>query len=109
MPLLHPRIRPLLALMQGLVRTVRGGRLARHLEGAVNLVPPSGLTPKIERLGARWGMSPGARDGRDARLRACPSRRDLSDVGSHSEPPGRARRTGSCRSYRSAQRPPKYS
>ena len=131
MSLLHPRIRPLLALMQGLLRTVRGGRLARHLDGAAfvppaadgrhqplltppsggrfTTVPPSGATPNLERLGARWGMSPAARDGRDARPRACPSRRDLPDVGSHSEPPGRPRRTGSCRTHRTSQSPPKRS
>src|ERR671932_198033 len=64
MPLLSSRIRPLLALMQGLLRTVRGGRLAPHAD-----VPPLGLssvttrgrTATIERLGARWGTSPAAR------------------------------------------------
>src|SRR5215212_9343892 len=100
MPLLSPRIRPLLALMQGLLRSVRGGRLALHFDvsrpgpGALTplhqplLVPPPGRTPTIERLGARGGPTPAARDGRVARPGACASRRDLSDVRSHPESPG---------------------
>src|ERR687886_819300 len=109
MPLLSSRIRPLLALMQGLLRTVRGGRLAPHADVpplGLSSVPTRGRTVTIERLGARWGTSPAARDGRHARSRACALRRDLSDVRRHPPPPARPRALGTC--HTTSRRPPQH-
>ena len=112
MPFPRSRIRPFLALMQGLLCTVRGaisfGRVtpdadARQLSLSSVLTP--GRTTTIERHGARRGTLPAARDGRHARS-ACAFRRDLPDVRRHPEPPGRPRSRGTCRT--TSPRPPKH-
>ncbi len=114
MPSSSPRIRPFLALMQGLLLTVRAGLRgpdALSADGSHQShfsVPPLGGTPTIERLGARGGLPPAARDGRVARRRACASRRDLPDVRRHPEPGGRPRRAGSCRPRPAASRSTKH-